>query len=194
MTARQSTESLERKITRAAEIRDIELDAVRVIDADVEGQRTFRVLETDAPEEVDQVGFQITYPDGPTADMIFGNQLEKYMDSLREHVHGESSTDDSEMEDDSTSEEVVPTDGEAAQPTGSSEMNAETIDGKDFSTTVSLEFDSESIAELQAMLEETLEDVPEDVDERLDDIDTRLSRLEDAIGGLADLTAQEDES
>ena len=213
--ARQTTDSLKDKIETAASRRDIELDSIRVI-ADNDDQRTFRVLETDAETEADQVGFQVTHPGGPTGDSMFDRQLNNAMDNLRAYLNGEDpneATDDADaLEDQSTGDDAEYPEPESENADGSvmtdafedSRETTETAEDPEpenpkrvepsASAQITVAFDDDQIDEIREMFQETTDEIAEsheDLDERIDELDDRISRLEEALSGLAQVSADE---
>ena len=198
--ATQTTASLKESINQAADRRDIELDAVELVDDDGT-QRTFKVLETDAETEKDQVGFQITFPGGPTGDMMFRKRLNQYMDQLQEHVNGgdvedndtsTESTDDQEPEQ-TESEDVDDRDAPSADNESIPSSVSDDEKFESYTTEKTIEMVVTVDDEIESSLDELVDDI-EDIErlaERVEEIDERMDRLEDALGGLAQIS-QED--
>lgn len=203
--ARTTTSSLKEQIESAADRRDIELDAIDLISEDEE-KRTFRVLETDADREADQVGFQVHYPGGPTGDSMFKRHLNNAIDNLQAHLNSEASdTDDTDDTDEELDElerlaeehdpdqdrEPLEDDSREARPTSPVVEQPGEITSR---AQITVRFDDEQIEDIREMFEETSEaitDSHEDLEERLDDLDERISRLEEALGGLAQISADD---
>jgi len=199
------------RVDREADDRGIDIDAIREVSTDDPGIR-LRVIETDAAQETDQIGFEITYPDGPTADMMFSQQLEKSMRSLKDYIDGDDtdgSTDDVDSSDgiDSSSDDE-PVDeleelANADQPEDPSTVEAEDASNTDRidtpepeSTTIGVQvgLDDESIDDLVDDLEAVIEDHTTDVEEatdrvselgdRIDDLDARVSDIESTFAAI----------
>lgn len=200
------TQSVMDTIERKADLKGLELDAVRVVEDDPE-EPTFRVLAVDAPDERDQVGFQITHPSGPLSTEMFNERLESYLQALKDKVR--DSTDDNESDDEydlpdpedveDTAETVGEDDTEEAVPTNSSVESAEgtkRIDAESSQTlgealgtqhiTVELTVSDEQFTdEIEATLSELVEPLGDDMDELetdVEEIDDRLSRIEETLG------------
>lgn len=192
-----------RKIEREAKKRSIDLDDVRVAD-DVDADGTvLRVLETDAPNEEDQVGFQIAIPPGPNGYSMFETNLKKYWPALKDHLEGESDGTTSELEEsqDATTQDRQEGSRDAQSQDSGRDGNSRNATPNqrnqssvpEHTLTLSVGLDDGSLEDLQSEFdaflerieEETvdeervdeLEDHVDDHEERLSDIEERLSLL-----------------
>lgn len=213
---RESEEDPEAEIRRESRAKGIELDAVREVDSKGPGT-TYRVLETDADDEADQIGFDVTHPGGPTGNQMFSNKLEGSMDALRQYLDGEDPNEADDYETETVSDDVVEErtshidrkqDDESESGRDETKMSRSTLDVNE-GTMVS----SESISGedplrvvrdgVQITLEltddqlEKLEDgfgeLIDERNERIDDLEQRVETLESALSGLANIGGDLDE-
>lgn len=212
------TRSLKERVRSKADEYNVDIDAVREIDTNGSGT-TLRIVETDAPDEVDQVGVQITYPDTKTGDMMFSDQLTGAIRQLRDYVddtgdgngndndNNSSSTDDNDTvdandgtgsdtdADDSDMDELERLAQNESKDTDTSDSSADegsqSSTHSDLSTTVTLEFDQDSLDEFKETIESSLPDEQpdmdhtEDIEGRLDAIEDRLDDIESAFAVLS---------
>lgn len=192
------SERLIEKVEDEAEMQGVELDAVRQVDSDANGI-TIRVLETDADNEADQVGFQVTKPNVETGRTMFNKRLSDGMRSLRDILKDDDdgSDDDSEEEFEPESEtssetteamsDMASSHDEYAKP--STETTHQEVG--EFELTASV--DDESLEALRDELDTMFDEVNEEfvtseeaeaIDDRLDDLDDRLTSLEETLSML----------
>jgi hypothetical protein len=191
-----SSDSIIDKIERQAEQKGIELDTVNEVESDGDGT-TFRVLEQDAPNEVDQVGFEITHPEGPLSRNMFDTQLRKYLESLQSTISGSDTDDDEETSEPTDADKALTADAES-DPTESHIDNgvSETTSDRnvrvepDIAIEAVLSIDEDSLTEVEQELSATIDDELGDVNDiieladRVDELDERLSKIEDGLSTL----------
>lgn len=197
--------SLIESVKREAEMHQVELDAVRHIeDEDSDVGITLRVLETDAENEADQVGFQVTKPNTQMGRQVFSERLSQGFRALSDHLRD---GDDSNGED---SERQIPDEDASSEPemtedaaTESTEPNTQpnsapapkqsqpTREVGSFSITT--ELDDDSLEALAAELDDTFDSITDELPdeeridglkEDIDDLDKRLSVLEEKLAML----------
>lgn len=189
-------------IERKADLKGLDLDAVRVVEDDPD-EPTFRVLAVDAPDERDQVGFQITHPSGPLSQEMFSERLEQYLQALKDEIRGNNDdtesdeTDDEydlpdpeELDEDNDPDENDENGAEqkaadqAHADQGSNRTLGDALDTQHVTVELEVTGDEftdeieETFADLVEPLGEDLDDVEADVE----DIDERLSRIEETLG------------
>jgi flagellin-like hook-associated protein FlgL len=158
-------ETFERLVEREARDHDIDIAAVRRVDTGDLGP-VYRVLETDADAEKDQVGFQIEYPTtAPNPETMVRSQLKKYLTALAgtardETEPGYTVNEQSSDATDSVPETPTSTDVSATAP-GATQMHIEVA-----LTAESVQTLTDELGEVTAM------------QNRLDDIESRLDQLE----------------
>lgn len=181
-----------------AEDMGIEIDAVREVETDTDGV-TIRVLETDAENEADQVGFQVSRPNVDTGRNMFNRRLANGLRSLRSHIK------DDDSESDSTSEvESDPEDGSTKNQseTPSPQHTSAVVDENSATRSdtppttelggfsVRVELEEESRSEITDSLESTLDEFEEqtisveefrELEQRIEDVDERLQSLEEHL-------------
>lgn len=196
MRDRSGASDPKEKIRREADFHDVELEAIRKVESEGVGE-TYRVLETDAESEADQVGFDVTYPEGPAGEQMFSNKLSDSFTALKDYINGddpnevtdevvEEHRDELEAHDAQTAQDDEPAQtsqtemtSESRAPTASTD--AETIVEEQIGVTV--EFTDEQADEI----EQAFVDAVEHRDERIDELEDRVDRLEELLSGLADL-------
>lgn len=196
--------SLKESVEREAEMHPVELDAVRHIkNEDGESGITLRVLETDAEDEADQVGFQVTKPNTQMGRQVFSERLGQGFRALTDHLRdtGDSDNSDSERQvsdvsDATTSEATDDTEEQVEQPdqsntTSKPAQSQPTREVGSFSITT--ELDDDSLNALADELDNTFEDITDelpdeerigDIEDDIDDLDDRLSVLEEKLAML----------
>lgn len=170
------------KVRREAESRGIDIDDVRIAD-DVDGDgTTVRIIETDAEDEVNQVGAQVTHPGGQRGQMMFDDRLRSTLDALEEHlgIDDNSSAEIAETPDEDPrpdTTESPSTDDHDAQVRQPSESSAtETRSDETDSSTTSTELDA------------TLEvDGLDDYADRLDAVEARINELEERVETIEEI-------
>ena len=195
--------ALKESVEREAELHPVEIDAVKHIDTDEPGT-TLRILETDAEDESDQVGFQVTKPESDMGRQVFGERLGDGFRALVDHLR-DGDTDDSDSErqrseDQSMDAEDMSSDdpGYGGEKTGDTEMKPNpkhpsppTREVGTFSITTTV--DEDSLEQLVEELDRTFEEITDEfVDEevvesnenRIDDLDERLSLVEEKLAAL----------
>lgn len=194
--ARKTTESIEDEIERAASSRDIDLDRVQFLEEVDEGRR-FRVIETDAESETDQVGFEILYPDAPHASSMFSRRLGQYMDELRSYLEDDPGDDQetgvAETPDEDPRETEQDDHADASRDTArSAEQNpSQESGGTAHKLEATISLDDESLEEFERLLDEELSERVE-LERRVDELEQRVDRLETALSGLAEVTMGDD--
>lgn len=182
----------------AEEYPSFDLDDVREISDGGDGI-TLRILETDAEDESDQVGFQVTRPnmsDG-RGRQIFNDRVLSGLRELRDRFRddrGDESRDFDASSDSEDASDRQETDRDDTIDDGrdvDAIANSSAIDDADVGPlSVTLGIDEESrdelVEEFNAVLEELEEasastETVEEHEERLDDIDDRLTQLEDTL-------------
>lgn len=201
--SKSEIDSLIESVEREAEMHPIELDAIRHVETDDDGAGiTIRVLETDAISSEDQVGFQVTKPNTQMGRQVFSERLGQGLRSLASHVRDKDDESDSEgqrskgdIETEST-DDIPDTDDYAKEydgsvPTGSETASQPTHEIGEF--TVTARIGDESLAGLQKELDDAFEDISDEIpseerianiEEKQDDLDDRLSVLEEKLAIL----------
>lgn len=187
------------RVEREADMYDIDLDTVRKVDdteVDADGI-VVRVLETDAPDEADQVGFQIHRPPGDPGWRMFEENISKYMKELRDHLRkkrGDDPDDDLVDDSDNTLEEPTTASDEESPPqpdnTRRGEIDRDVIEHVGLEVTIDDESLSDFRDELDSLFEEMDEAFADDEEidqlvEQMNDLDERLSQIEDRLSMLA---------
>jgi hypothetical protein len=200
-------------VFREADTRDIDIDSVEHVDTESEGT-TMRVLYEDAPDEKDQIGFQVTKPPGPMGDQMFGEQLQNGFRELRNYLRG-TDTDAESDGDTETETETNDTPSPSGSDTGTSPSPSRTDDTaepadtsepttrevtRDVEHVVTLETtladaDHEALRTAMAELGDNFQMKEERIDELQQEVDTledRVDKLESVIenigSGLSALT------
>lgn len=195
------------KIRREADFHDIELETIRKVDSDGVGT-TYRVLETDGESEADQVGFDVTHPDGPAGEQMFSNKLNDSFQALKQYLDGEDPNEATDEVVEEHREELeehraqTAQQDEQSQTSDDEQMSRTTIDpeqGTVVRTDPDPDLDATKIVNEQIEVtvgfsDEQVEDIEdafveaiERRDERIDELEDRVDRLEDLLSGLADL-------
>ena len=178
------------KAWRIAEMQDLDddLDAIREVSSDANGT-VIRVLLEDAESEADQVGFQATKPPGQLNDTMFTKRLKNGMRELNDILAGKqptqsntADTPDEDPRESSTTEQTEPSDSVESDSTVSQVAEAD--------LTVELAITNESIEEIRSVLSDELEDAPRT--ERVDEIDERLTSLEERLSLLGSVADDDD--
>lgn len=182
----------------AEEYPSFDLDDVREISDDSDGI-TLRVLVEDAPDESDQVGFQVTRPNMAKGRgrQMFNDRVLNGLRELRDRYRddrGDNSRDIDASSDPEDASDRQETDRDDTIDDGrdvDGVTNSSAISDADvgpLSVTLGIDEDArdELVEEFNAVLEELEEtsastDAVDDIEERLDDIDDRLTQLEDAL-------------
>jgi hypothetical protein len=202
-------QAAKRMIDSQADLAGVDIEATTLVDTDSDGD-TFRVLETDADTEAEQVGFQITHPGGPMGDRMFKDRLKQYFDALREQQRSDdrdTSADTTETDDTDTddaadaSESDTPTDDHSARiaetsatdPPPSHDVSADTTTPL-VDTSIDVAITDDSINALRAELDDVTD--PETVVEleaRIDSLEDRVETLEAAFDALASVGQRPDQ-
>lgn len=159
-----------KQIESIAETKGIDLDDIVVNETetkDGDEMVVFRVLETKAETETDSVGVQVSkVPSIQTGDMAFRNEVQNKLNALKRHLSGEQPSE--QLEADEIEQET----GDESSDSRSA-SDAGNADGPG--------------AELDARLRA--------VEAHLDDLDARISELEDkseALDGLQKIVGGDD--
>lgn len=197
----RDVERAKKFLEREAKKRSIDLDDVRVAE-DVEAKGTvIRVVETDADNERDQVGFQIEMPTGPNSFQSFKMKGKEYLDALRDHLdekRGGSSSDDADSSGDGGA------DGDGGTASGSEDQDVPSASSQSIPSGVQqtsghglslrVGLDEDSLEELRDDLEDLLEEIDEatvgeeeltEVKEEVADINERVTAIEERLSMLA---------
>jgi len=195
--------ALKETVEREAELHPVEVDAVKHINDDQPGT-TLRILETDAEDEADQVGFQVTKPESDMGRQVFNERLGDGFRALVDHLRN-GDTDDSDSERQSSEDQSMDAaDMSSDDPgdTGEQTEDAETKPNPQhqspptrevgtFSITTTV--DEDSLEQLVEELDRTFEEITDEfVDEetvesntdRIDELDERLSLVEEKLAVL----------
>lgn len=220
MSRSDTATPLRDRVNREAKTRDIDIDSVEHVDTESEGT-TVRVLYKDAPDEADQIGFQVTKPPGPMGDQMFGEQLQNGFRELRNYLRGTDTNSGSDSDTDTASEsdtEAADTPSPSGSDTGASPSPSRTDDTEadpDATSTASpgvgeinhevtletrlAQEDHEAMRTAMQEFADQFQAKEERINElqtQLDEMDNRVEKLENAIAnigsGLSVLTEDED--
>lgn len=190
-------------VEREAEMHPVDIEAVRHIEGDDSDGITIRVLETDATAESDQVGFQVTKPNTDMGRQIFTERLGSGFRSLSDHLRSDDDSDDDPDDDtlkETSSDQTESTESSSTEnsrreePMDDGSATDEIIETREvgtFSITTSLNEDSldRLSTELDTTFEEITDELPdeeriENIENDVDDLDERLSTLEQKLAML----------
>lgn len=187
-----------------AETKGIDLDGARVVDSDMDGT-TIRVLAVDAPEEKDQVGFQVTRPPGEMGDTIFQRSLSDGLRELKRYLREKEGDEENESDDEGATVAETPDEDPRTDQTYDDELNDNppsdlpaqalsiaSIPGGSPTETLSLEVqvDPDSLQNFRDDFEDLFDEYRErvasteradELEERLENVDERLTRLEQSL-------------
>lgn len=203
--SKSEIETLKESVEREAELHPVELDAVKHVETDdSDAGITLRVLETDAADESDQIGFQITKPDTQMGRQVFSERLGSGFRALTDHLRDNGSDDDSDSERQGSTDEdnfdpepetqSVPEESQMTHDdaeTGERMANPPHREVGEFSITTTV--DDESLERLMEELDNTFEEITDEfVDEAqvngntdaIEDLDERLSAVEEKLAML----------
>lgn len=182
--------STKNRIKREADSYGIELDAIRTVDSDGRGT-VFRVLETDADDEVNQVGFQVQKMPNSRGPDMFENRLQDGLRQLRDVVRDGSTDSEPRSIEELEDNEADDTD-ESTSSSTEDESVPNTVERVEKQLGLRVTMDDESLETFRDELEALL-DEQDDTDARLtmveddiDDLDGRITSIEQtlsAIGG-----------
>ena len=194
---------------READMKDIDIDDVRQIDTEGEGQ-TIRVIYESGPTEKDEVGFQVTKPPGPMGEQMFQERLSNGFTELRNYISGNSADDDSDDTNDradgdkatvaetpdddprggDTESSSSPTDGDTA-----STADAPATTTTEHELTLAVDLNEDATELLESQLAEIASELNElegvsatvsDNEERLDDLEARVEKVESSLNTFVD--------
>lgn len=198
MSQSQSQTPLRDRVFREADTRDIDIDSVEHIDTESEGT-TVRVLYKDAPDEENQVGFQVTKPPGPMGDQMLGEQLANGFRELRDYIRndrtdGSDNTEDTPADADDDTEQTLSDDeiDEIVEETTSTSTDTAEPGVGEIQHTVTLETtladaDHETIRTALSELIDEVQQKDERIDELSDELaetNERLDKLENAMANI----------
>jgi hypothetical protein len=189
-------QAVKRMIDSQADLAGVDVEATTLVDTDADGD-TFRVLETDADTEAEQVGFQITHPGGPMGDRMFKDRLKQYFDALQEQQRSDdpddsadtTETDDTDTDDHTAQMAETP----ATDPRPSHDVSADTT-APSVDTSIDVAITDDSIDALRAELDDVTD--PETVVEleaRIASLEDRVETLEAAFDALASVGQRPDQ-
>lgn len=186
-----STTGLRDRIEREADLQDVELETIRVIDSESDGT-TFRILAEDGETEAEQVGFQVTKPPGPLGEEMFTNQLDDGMRQLKRLLNGEDPNPEPEPDP-----EPEPTDSDTTTSTDPTGREVETErSAPEMGVALTVSMDDDSLTELRNELSDVLEDYDErtvaetrvaELEEQLEELDARIEKLEETLSMLGNV-------
>jgi hypothetical protein len=190
-------------IESKADFVEVELDSIERVGTTSDGDR-YRVLETDADSEIDQVGFEITYPESsPMAEQMFRDRVEGYLNALADSTSDDGDTDESAESEEEPSVAETPDEGPRRSDTGATVSETSQQDPRndhspstsapDVETTLDVAITAESVAELRAELDGITadDDALAELEARIDDVESRLERVEGALDALASISTDE---
>lgn len=113
-------------IESQAEMRDLELDDVHIVD-DNSDATVVRVLYESGSSETDSVGFQVSQPDSPMGEQQFRRRLRSGLDELKSYVRGDTDAETAPPTDESSapssdtdaSSKAILSDSKTTTPTSS---------------------------------------------------------------------------
>lgn len=172
----RGTRDVQAIVDDEAERIGIDIDAVRRTEETQYGE-VYRILEHDAADETDQVGFQVTVPDSIEEEDRVIRQIKSGLSALA--GRDEEDTPDTEMPADTT-----PTTEDTDDQPDSSEPRPTVSDPV---VAVSVDVTDEISAEIATLRGQM--DYEEDLDaamDRLDELEARLDRIESVFGQVVD--------
>lgn len=186
-------DELESKVHDQADFLEVNISHVERAETAGDGMAV-KVIGVDGETEADQVGFTVAHPGTPRGSQMFNNKLKAGLQNLRSYMRGDQDDGDDTDEDEAEAKDrleelaqqeqsgtarVAETSAEDPRSDGAQPGARQPRQPADPDLTLELTIDEESMADLEAELDEIA-----DQGDRIDDLEARIETIEDVFGQL----------